>query len=62
MKRYDQAARRQSKRSGRETGCWVYIAGEDLAKSGVDTTAPPPAYRIWAGPRGRFIVTTYKER
>ena len=59
--KYDAQARRRSKRKGRETGCWVYIAGEALGAAGFVTGDPPPWYRIWGGRRGRYIVTLYRE-
>lgn len=59
---YDPAARRQTKRSGRERGCWAYIAAEELERAGIDPKAPAPFYRVWAGKRGRFIITMYSER
>lgn len=34
--RHDAMARRQSKRSGRERGCWAYIPSEVLVKAGID--------------------------
>lgn len=58
---YDQQARKRSVRRGRETGCWVYIAGELLGKGGYQHGDPPPWYRIGGGQRGRYIVTTYRE-
>lgn len=57
--RFDSAEKRQSKRSGRESGCWTYIAAEQLAHAGIDPRGPAPMYRVWAGQRGRFVVTLY---
>jgi len=54
-------ARRRAQRRGRETGCWVYIAGESLGAAGFEAGDPPPFYRVWGGPRGRYIVTLYRE-
>ncbi len=59
--RHDAAARKRSHRKGREKGCHVYIAAEALAQAGYDPDGPPPFYRVWAAPRGRFIVTLYRE-
>ena len=59
--RHDHAMRRRSLRSGRERGCWVYIPAEELQKTGVALADAPPAYRVWAGPRGRVVVQLYKE-
>lgn len=62
MKRYDVAARRQSKRTGRERGCWLYIPAEELEKAGIDPTGPPPFYRTWGTSRGGIMVRLYGER
>jgi hypothetical protein len=59
--RYDSAARRQSKRSGRETGCWAYIPAEELHKAGVDPAGPAPFYRVWGSSRGSVLVRLYRE-
>jgi hypothetical protein len=58
---YDHARRRQSKRSGRQRGCWVYIPGEELAKTGHGHPDPAPAYRVWGNDRGRVVIQLYKE-
>lgn len=55
--RHDGAAWRQTKRSGRERVCWAYIAAAELERAGVPLDAPAPSYRVWAGQRGRFVVT-----
>lgn len=60
--RHDAALRKQSTRGGRDKGCRVYIAAEQLEAAGIDPNGPAPFYRVWAGPRGRFIVTLYPER
>ena len=60
--RYDHAERKRAKRSGRETGCWAYIAAEELRRAGIDPHGPLPFYRVWAGERGRFVVTLYAEK
>lgn len=60
--RSDHAARKAAKRAGRERGCWVYIDSDALTASGLDPHGPTPFYRVWAGKRGRFIVTMYAER
>jgi hypothetical protein len=57
--RYDHAARRQAKRSGRERGCWTYIPFELLPDTLAGPDASPPWYRVWGGSRGRYIVTLY---
>lgn len=48
--RHDQAQRRAAKRRGRETGCWVYIPGEQLARLGIDRADWPLYYRTFPGP------------
>ncbi len=61
---HDPAARRQALRKGRERGCSIYIAGEQLAEAGIDPSGPVPFYRVWPdrkSKRGRFIVTLYPE-
>lgn len=58
--KHDPGARRRSQRRGRETGCWVYIAGADLGRAGYVAGEPPPFYRVWGGERGRYIVTLYR--
>lgn len=59
--RYDAAARRTSKRTGREKGCWVYIPAEVLDKTGYGGDGPPPYFRIWGAPRGRLTIQLYRE-
>jgi hypothetical protein len=59
--RHDYALRRRAKRSGREAGCWVYIAGDQLAEAGFGHYASPPFYRIWPSSRGGLFVRLYKE-
>ena len=60
--RYDAALRRKSKRSRRETGCWLYIPAETLEASGYDPHGPAPFYRVWPGTRGGVRVRLYRER
>jgi hypothetical protein len=56
---HDHAHRRQSFRSGREKGAWVYIPEVELAKAGY-ADEEPPLYRTWAGPRGRVVLQLYR--
>lgn len=58
--RYDSGERRQTKRSGRERGCWAYIPAEELRKAGIDPDGPAPFYRVWGSPRGSLVVRLYK--
>jgi len=60
--RHDPALRRQGARSGRERGCWVYIAAEQLARAGFDPLGPAPFYRIWPSSRGGLFVRLYREQ
>jgi hypothetical protein len=60
--RHDIAERKRAQRHGREKGCRVNIAAEQLEAAGIDPNGPVPFYRVWAGKRGRFIVTLYGEK
>lgn len=60
--RYDPALRRQAKRTGRERGCWIYIAAEELEAAGYDPQGTAPFYRVWGGIRGGVRVRLYRER
>lgn len=61
MPRHDAAARRKSKRAGRERGCWLYIPAESLERAGFDPLAPPPWYRAWPGRKRTILVQLYDE-
>lgn len=60
MGSYDYARRRRAKRGGRETGCWIYIPGEELARAGWQPGGPLPWYRVWASARG-VVLRLYRE-
>lgn len=60
--RHDSAARRRSKRAGRERGCWVYIPAEQLVGAGLNPHAEPPDYRVWAGRKRTLLVQLYEAR
>ena len=60
--RYDAHARRQSRRSGREKGVWIYVPAEELQAAGIDPNGPAPFYRTWAGTRGGLRARFYRER
>lgn len=61
--RYDAALRRRAKRAGRERGCWIYIAAEELERAGIDPHGPAPWYRVTGTQtRGaRAMVNLYRE-
>lgn len=59
--RHDQGRRRQSRRNGRERGCWVYIPGEQLERAGISTREAPPFYRSWDGRKRTILVQLYTE-
>ncbi len=48
-------------RRGRERGCWLYVASEELSKAGVDPADPPPWYRVWGSRRGGLVVRLYAQ-
>jgi hypothetical protein len=60
--RHDTAERKRALRKQRERGCSIYIAAELLEQAGIDPYGPAPFYRVWAGERGRFVVTLYREK
>lgn len=57
--RHDQAARRRSIRRGRETGCWVYVPGEQLERLGFPKGSERPWFRTWDGRKGTVLVQLY---
>ena len=63
--RYDPAERKQATRGGRDKGCRVYIAAEELERAGFDPNGPPPYYRVTGYQRSRnagsAIVSLYRE-
>lgn len=59
--RHDPAKRRQALRKGREKGCSVYIAAEQLAAAGYDPSGPAPFYRVWGSSRGGLFIRLYRE-
>jgi hypothetical protein len=58
---YDHGERRRSLRKGRERGCSVYVAAEELRRAGIDPSGPPPFYRVWGSRGGSILVRLYKE-
>lgn len=59
---YDPALRRRATRGGRDKGCRVYIAAEELLKAGWAPGGPLPFYRVWGSSRGGLFVRLYRER
>lgn len=57
---YDPARRRRTVRRGRERGCWLYIAADELVAAGYSITDPPPWYRVWGSKRG-ITIRLYRE-
>lgn len=61
MPSYDPAARRLSKRAGRERGCWLYVPAEVLEQLGFEPDADPPRYRVWPGRKLTVLVQLYRK-
>lgn len=62
--RHDPAKRRRAHRRGRERGCHVYIAADELVALGIDPLGPTPFYRAWPGPKRKhptILVQFYAE-
>jgi hypothetical protein len=57
---YDEVARRQARRTGREKGCWVYVPADELRKAGHDPNGAAPLYRTWGRSRGSVLVRLYR--
>jgi hypothetical protein len=57
--RHDQARRRKASRKGRERGCSLYLAGEELAEAGIDPYGPPPEYKVWTGRKRTVLIQLY---
>jgi hypothetical protein len=64
--RHDPAERRQSSRSGRQRGCYIYIPAEALVAAGINPGDPAPFYRTAGHQRSAnahtVIVSLYRER
>jgi hypothetical protein len=56
--RYDHAARKKARRSGRERGAHVYIPAELI---GALADEPELYYTLGGGQRGRVIVTLHRK-
>lgn len=57
--RHDAGLRRKAARKGRERGCSIYIAAEELAAAGIDLDGPPPLYRVWPGRKRTVMIQLY---
>lgn len=58
-RRYDAAHRRRATRSGRQTGCFIYIPGEVLEALGIEPGGKLPWYRVFLGARKAVMVNLY---
>lgn len=59
--RYDEAASRQSVRSGRQRGVYIYIPARELRKAGIDPHGPAPRYKTWGRRSGSLLVRLYRD-
>jgi hypothetical protein len=59
--RHDAAQRRKASRKGRERGCSLYIAAEELAAAGIDPYGPVPEYKVWPGKKRTLVVSLYPQ-
>ena len=59
--RYDDAAPRQSRRSGRERGIHIFVPAAELRKAGIDPNGPAPTYRTWGTSKGGVMVRLYTD-
>jgi hypothetical protein len=60
--RYDHAERRRATRAGRQKGCSIYIAAEELERAGWDPEGPLPFYRVWGSRGGGIRARLYKDK
>lgn len=58
--RHDAAQRRKASRKGRERGCSLYIAAEELELAGIDPYGPPPEYKAWPGRKRTVLIQLYE--
>lgn len=60
--RTDQTKRKRALRHAKgETGVWVYITSDELAKTGIEPGGERPWYRVWGQPRGSVQVRLYRD-
>lgn len=57
--RHDAGQRRKASRKGRERGCSLYIAAEELAAAGIDPYGPPPTFKVWTGRKRTLMIALY---
>lgn len=58
--RHDAAQRRKASRKGRERGCSLYIAAEELAAAGIDPYGEPPTFKVWTGRKRTLMIALYQ--
>ena len=59
--RFDAMRRRRALRTGRQRGCFIYIAAEELHKAGIALDGPAPFYLVWGSRGGSVLVRLYRE-
>jgi hypothetical protein len=60
-RRRDHGQRIKAEVRKRYGGIHLYVPLEWLQAAGVEGNGSPLYYRLWAAPRGRLIVTLYRE-
>lgn len=59
--RHDAGLRRKAARKGRERGCSLYIAADELAAAGIDPYGPAPLFRVWSGRKRTLMIALYPQ-
>ena len=59
---YDAQQRRRATRGGRQRGCSIYIAADELEAAGWDPAGELPYYRVWGRHRGSVLVQLSRSR
>lgn len=54
--RHDAAQWRKASRKGRERGCSLFVAAEELARAGIDPYEAPPAFKVYPGRKRTLLV------
>jgi hypothetical protein len=57
--RHDGKALRRARQSGRQRGVSIYLAAEELERSGLPIDGSRMTYAVAVGERGRFVVTLH---